>query len=72
MLSIDGECAGKERVYDLTVEGAHEYFANGILVHNCMDAFRYGCYTPLAQAASGNYTIGFPQKRISQNALFHH
>jgi hypothetical protein len=27
-------------VYNLTVEGAHEYFANGILVKNC-DAFRY-------------------------------
>jgi phage terminase large subunit-like protein len=25
-------------VYDLTVEGEHEFFANGILVHNC-DAF---------------------------------
>ena len=37
-----------------------------------MDAFRYGCYTPLAQAASGNYTISFPQKRTQQNALFHH
>ena len=24
-----------EPVYDLTIEGAHEFFANGILVHNC-------------------------------------
>ena len=24
-----------EEVYDLEIEGAHEYFANGILVHNC-------------------------------------
>jgi hypothetical protein len=24
-------------VYDLTVEGDHEYFANGILVHNCVN-----------------------------------
>ena len=24
------------RVYNLTVEGEHEYFANGILVHNCL------------------------------------
>jgi hypothetical protein len=22
-------------VYDLTVDGVHEYFANGFLVHNC-------------------------------------
>jgi intein/homing endonuclease len=30
-----------ERVYDLHVEGVHEYFANGVLVHNCIDAIRY-------------------------------
>ena len=34
-----------EEVFDLTVEGEHEYFANGVLVHNCMDAVRYGVYT---------------------------
>ena len=28
-------------VYDLTIEGEHEYFANGVLVHNCIDAVRY-------------------------------
>ena len=37
----------KEQVYDLTVEDAHEYFANGILVHNCMDSLRYAVYTKL-------------------------
>jgi hypothetical protein len=30
-----------QRVYDLTVEEHHEYFANGILVHNCGDAVEY-------------------------------
>lgn len=35
----------KEEVYDLTVEDAHEYFANGILVHNCLDSIRYAVYT---------------------------
>lgn len=36
------ESTGKsETVYDLTVEENHEYFANGILVHNCIDALRY-------------------------------
>lgn len=29
-----------EQVYDLEVEDVHEYFANGVLVHNC-DATRY-------------------------------
>ncbi len=33
--------AGKQRVYDLHVEDHHEYFANGLLVHNCMDSLRY-------------------------------
>ena len=31
----------KEQVYDIEVEEAHEFFANGILVHNCIDATRY-------------------------------
>lgn len=35
----------REPVYDLMIEGEHEYFANGILVHNCMDGTRYGVYT---------------------------
>jgi hypothetical protein len=29
-----------DRVYNLTVDGPHEYYANGILVSNC-DALRY-------------------------------
>lgn len=29
------------RVYDLTIEGQHEFFANGVLVHNCIDSIRY-------------------------------
>ena len=37
------EAGAAERVYDLTVEGQHEFFANGILVHNCIDALRYAC-----------------------------
>lgn len=35
----------REAVYDLTVDGAHEFFANGILVHNSMDALRYAIFT---------------------------
>ena len=30
-----------EEVYDLMVEDCHEYFANNILVHNCIDSVRY-------------------------------
>ena len=29
------------RVYDLTIDGQHEFFANGVLVHNCIDGLRY-------------------------------
>ena len=29
-------CNKSERVYDLQVEGNHNFFANGILVHNCL------------------------------------
>jgi hypothetical protein len=27
-------------VYDLTIKGKHEFFANNILVHNCSDSLR--------------------------------
>lgn len=36
------EDAGHGAVYDLTVDGEHEFFANGILVHNC-DLLKYLC-----------------------------
>lgn len=32
---------GYSHVYDIEVEGEHEFFANGVLVHNCIDAGRY-------------------------------
>jgi hypothetical protein len=40
-LTVVGEptIAGKQRVFNLSVEQAEEYFANGVLVHNC----RYAC-----------------------------
>ena len=33
--------AGRSPVYNLTVEDQPEFFANGVLVHNCIDALRY-------------------------------
>jgi hypothetical protein len=30
-----------DNVYDLMIEEEHEYFANGVLVHNCIDPMRY-------------------------------
>ncbi len=50
-------------VYDIQVADMHEYFANGVLVHNCCDAFRY-------------YVLGviLGKIRISQNntGIFNH
>jgi phage terminase large subunit len=46
--SVPGDCAVKKieyygyaKVYNLTVSDQQEYFANGVLVHNCYDALRY-------------------------------
>lgn len=59
---------GSAPVYNLTVEGAHEYFANGLLVHNCdvlawavLSLDEYGLSGPLAvnydeQAAESEYS----------------
>lgn len=34
----------KEEVFDLTIEESHEYFANGILVHNCDPTTLVRCF----------------------------
>jgi len=39
--AIETREAGKQAVYNLEVEGANEFYANGILVHNSYDALRY-------------------------------
>lgn len=43
---LEKEGSWKERVYDLNVDEVHEYFANGLLVHNC-DSMRYSIYSKL-------------------------
>jgi len=41
-VQVLGICpAGTEKVYNISVEGEPEYFANGVLVHNC-ESLRYG------------------------------
>ena len=42
IVSISASSPRIERVFDLHVEDMHEYLANGVLVHNCMDAISYG------------------------------
>lgn len=43
LVPVQAVCAQSrpERVFDITVEDQHEFFADGILVHNCIDALRY-------------------------------
>ena len=38
---IDAKKLKNDFVWDLTVEDEPEFFANGILVHNCIDGIRY-------------------------------
>lgn len=38
---------GVEPVYNMEVEGTHCFAANGLIVHNCMDAARYCVNTML-------------------------
>lgn len=45
--------------YDLMVEDCHEYFANGILVHNCIDATRYLVWMRLGSRGSSNPISSF-------------
>ena len=37
---VDKEISSQMEVYDLEIEGVHNYYANWCLVHNC-DALRY-------------------------------
>ena len=43
-------------VYDLMIEECHEYFANGVLVHNCVDPMRYVALLKLNNRPSGKYS----------------
>ena len=58
----------KREVFDLQVNDIHEYFANGILVHNCLDALRYAVWTRFGQRAGyGQYSISFSKNRYGHN-----
>ena len=53
----------QERVFDIEVEDMHEFFANGMLVHNCIDAARYYVLHqllghPLVQRATTKSDLG--------------
>lgn len=44
------DAAIETRVYDLTIEDAHCFYANGILVSNCHEALQYGVVQYFGQA----------------------
>lgn len=44
---------GEHQVFNLEVEGVHEYVANGILVHNCL--FPGGSFKDQVDASSGAF-----------------
>jgi hypothetical protein len=49
-----------KNVYDIQVEGEHEYFANNLLVHNCSDTKRY--FLTVAFEKEYNNYIGVKKK----------
>lgn len=49
----------REKVYDLTVERSHTFFANGVLVHNCADNLRY-IAVAADQMVDGGYSYAAP------------
>ena len=48
----------EEKVYDIEVEDVHEYFANGVLVHNC-DALRYAMFQYHLKLKKKGSSFGF-------------
>lgn len=45
-------------VYNLTVLEQPEYYANGVLVHNCLDASRYALFTHTPRSDRGGDESG--------------
>jgi hypothetical protein len=45
LANVQADTETTETVYNLNVKDCHEYFAEGILVKNCMDALRYALFT---------------------------
>jgi hypothetical protein len=54
----------EQPVYNLTVEGAHCYFANGVLVHNCDSTVM-----ALMRFRSGGF-IRLPSDRFDEDDVF--
>jgi hypothetical protein len=55
--------SGKTDTFALHVQGCHEYYANGILVKNCYDDFRYGVMVDAQNPEKPLYTPGMAAGR---------
>lgn len=53
----------KAETYNLMINTTHEYFANGVLVSNCIDALRYVVYAECS-GKSYNDTHGFSKEEL--------
>lgn len=56
-------------VYDITVEDQHEFFANGILVHNCSDTMDYILCTTLTKSWSKYQRGGHTGPSVSTSTI---
>jgi hypothetical protein len=59
---------GTATVFNLAVEGEHEFFANGILVHNCDAAS--GAFNELANNTKRPGTVAVGGKRSPYGSAF--
>ena len=57
LISIEMRPAGTADVFDICVEDMHEFFAAGLLVHNCTDALRYAAGPYAINAGYGIYHV---------------
>jgi len=60
---VDVRWGGKEDVYDITVENNHNFFASGLLIHNCMPSWSLCCLS------SVNFTQ-FVKNSFEDNVTF--
>ena len=56
-----------DKVYDITVEDQHEFFANGILVSNCIDSLRYALQPYIKNKGGINLKDGWESEIDSIN-----
>lgn len=64
VLNINLQPRWPKHVYDLMVDDCHEYFANGMLVHNCIDAIRYCVMADKSARRSSIKKHSFSKRRL--------